>query len=287
MRSNRWRTCPGTIHRRIGPARATFGSRRVTRAALVGLLALSVVGTLLGRRGNDAVPMTARLAADPSTRLAQSADLDRVQLILTLTNSSPGERRVDRIEVTGLGQVSVGAPGPWQVPGGGSLRLPLAVTADCAVLSGSHPAVVIDGIDNGAPAGDPQALLSPMCPRPVPGLAVDVVAARAQGADSFAVRLVNHGAVTATVSAVGPPGTAAPRLSTTPALPMTLGPGGAATVDVRADLTRCPDGSDLLTASTHLGLRAGAPADQEPVGGWPTALVRSAVQEAARRCTTS
>jgi hypothetical protein len=278
---------PGARSRR--PVRRTFGSRRVTRAALVGLVALSAVAVVEGRHGRAEPALSAQLVAEPGARLDQAADLDRLNLALVLNNPGHTARPVDDVEVNGLGQVfDAVVPGTLRVAAGGSVRIPIAVAADCTLVGQDRPSVTVDGARLVVRGGDPRVLLAPMCPPSVPGLVVDVVAARADGADGLAVRLVNHGGVTATVVALGSPATRAPKLvaAPAPALPLTLVPQAAATVRLRAGLTGCPGPTDPDAAAGALSLEARMPEGYAEVGHWPADLVRAAVETAVRRCST-
>jgi hypothetical protein len=260
----------------------------VTRAALLGLVALSGIAVFQGRHDHVEPPLTARLEGEPGARLDRSADLDRLNLALVLSNPGRTARPVDDVQVTGLGQVfDAVVPGSLRVPAGGSVRIPIAVAADCAQVDQDHPSVIVNGDRLGDTGGDPRALLAPMCPPSAPGLAVDVVAARADGPDGLAVRLVNHGAVTATVVAIGGSAERATSLVATPApaLPLTLVPQAAATVRLRAGLTSCPGPADPVGAARALSLQARMPQGYAAVGHWPAALVRAAVESALRRCT--
>jgi len=279
---------PGTG--RPAPVRRTFGSRRVTRVALLGLVALCAVAVFADRHGRTEPALTAGLEAEPGARLDRAADLDRLTLALVLTNPGRDARPVDDVQVTGLGQVfDAVVPGTLRVAAGGSVRIPIAVTADCGLVDRGRPTVVVNGFRLGVPSGDPRALLAAMCPPPVPGLVVDVVAARADGANGLAVRLVNHGGVTATVVALGSTAARAPKLVATPApaLPLTLEPGAAATVRLRAEPAGCPGPTDPDGAAGALSLEARMPEGYQAVGHWPADLVRAAVRAASQRCGSS
>ena len=271
---------------RSGPARATFGSRRVTRVALVALVAVCGLAAVADRhaQGGAGTGLTAAFQAAPGARLDQSADLDELDLELVLTNPGRTARAVDRLQVTGLGEViDAVVPGTVRIGGGDSVRIPIAVDADCGSLGRVQPSVVVNGVRAGGPSGDLQALLAPMCPPTVAGLAVDVVAARGRGGDTFAVRLVNHGGAAAAVVATGSASAGGPRLVTTPALPLALVPGAAATVQVRAEVPTCPVSTGPVAAGS-LSVQAATAHQDVPVGHWPSSLEAAALEQAGRDC---
>jgi hypothetical protein len=300
---------PTTGPERPSTRRRTFGARTVTRFTLLALVAAAATAALVGRSGGDGpdggpgpdggdralqarlepAPSTARTtpAADPAT--GPAADLDRLGLVLVLTNPGRTERAVDGIRVTGLGSViDELAPGTLRVPGGGSVRVPITVTPDCALLDRGTPAVLVPGVDVVALQGDPRAVLAGLCPLPVPGLAVDVTAARASGTAGVDVRLVNHGGRTATVVAPVAAG-ARTRLLARPDLPLTLTPGQATTVTLTLAPTACPGLGPVPTGAAPDGsglpqLEARMPQGYAPVGGWPVDLVRAAAVAAAASC---
>ena len=264
--------------------RRTFAARTVTRFTLLALVAAAATVALVGRLvGGDADRgLQARLEADPSAaRPELTADLDRLGLVLVLTNPGRTEQAVDQIRVTGLGPVLDDlAPSTLRIPGGGSARIPITVTPDCALLDRAAPAVLVPGVTVGAPTGEPRALLAPLCPPAVAGLAVDVVAARPSGVAGIDVRLVNHGSRTAVVVAPEAPD-ARTRLRGRPELPLTLVPGQAVTVSLAVATTNCPEAGGASAGGPDVpALEARTPEGYAPVGNWPVDLARIA----ASRC---
>jgi hypothetical protein len=232
-------------------------------------------------------------------------DLDRLGVMLVLTNGGHDARTVDGVQVTGvrqvtgLGQVASAHAGPAvRLAPGADLRLPLVITPDCATLYRGGITVRVDGHTLTPTGADPRTLLAPLCPAPVSGPAVDVVAARADPAGGpVVVRIVNHGtdAVTLTSSPSPDPALLDARLTVLPAPPTSLVPGQAATLRLSVTPPRCPAPDASPNGRTQgaapapvrtdaLTLRAGTDRGEVPVGGWPSALLSAEAGPAGVGC---
>lgn len=254
------------------------------------------------------------------------AQLGRVRLQVVIRNATRSPRQLAGVSVIGLGVLLLDdsraiATTPITLPPFGSVSLPATLDGDCSARYSPQvqAGVTLAGPGGGQlplPASTPGSAtlvqaLAPICPEPVPGMAVGIVGAQPGPGASVLVRLVNYGFVTPQVVITPQPELGPVALGTDPALPLIMSPGQAIVVRLLLTAPVCPTptgkpgsgtgggrgtgggagtgSSDAAQqaaagAAAGLGLEARMAEGYTGVTGWPTALIQAAARSAVRMC---
>ncbi len=223
------------------------------------------------------------------------SDLVHLDVTIEVRNALDTRRTLVDLDVRGLGPALVDPVEGRVVPAGGSVSVPAQITADCVVRQ--HPTVrflvtqrrddgtVVDEEAVAPPAETVQGVLDRLCPPVEPGLHVVVAAFAPAPGGEVAVRVVNHGRVSAVVAPRAAPDAGPARLVSDPPLPYDLAPGDS--VVARLDVRLRP-GSGCLAlrpaaVAAALSLEGETPYGFGEVTGLPPRVLADTVRQRVER----